>query len=315
MTLRENRAAFARLRLRPRVLVDCSTIDMSTSVLGIPISMPILVAPTASHGLLHPEGECATARAVGSTGTLMIASTVATRMVSEIASAATGPLWFQIYPRPDLEDIVRSIRYAESAGYQALVLTVDTPVLGRRERDIRNGFDIANHVTLANYQGASGGKSADSSPTARHGFASWDIVDWLSMQTHLPVVLKGILTAEDALIALQHPVKGIIVSNHGGRQLDGAIPSIEALPEIVEAVGDRCEVYVDGGIRRGTDVLKALALGAHAVLIGRPVLWGLAVNGEAGVQHVLTLLGDELARAMMLAGCPTLGDVDRTLVR
>lgn len=318
VTLRENRAAFERIRLRPRVLVDCSTVDMSTTVLGTSVSMPILVAPTASHGLLYPDGECATARAVGASGTLMVASTSATRSAGEIASAATGPLWFQLYPHRSLEVTAQLVQRAEAAGYRAIALTADTPLLGRRERDVRNSFEIADYVTFMNYHevnAADVAEAIDDSRAARHRFDTWETVDWLRSQTSLPVLVKGILTAEDALIALEHGVAGIMVSNHGGRQLDGAIPTIEALPEIVAAVAGRCEVYVDGGVRRGTDVLKALALGARAVLVGRPVLWGLAVNAEEGVRHVLELLRAELALAMTLAGRPTLASIDRSLVR
>jgi 4-hydroxymandelate oxidase len=277
--------------------------------------MPILVAPTASHGLLHPDGECATARAVGASGTLMVASTSATRTVSEIASAATGPLWFQLYPHRSLEVTAQLLQRAEAAGYRAIALTADTPMLGRRERDLHNAFEIADYVTFTNYHEANSAEEIDDSRAARHRFDTWETVDWLRTQTSLPILLKGILTAEDALIALEHNVAGIIVSNHGGRQLDSAIPTIEALPEIVAAVAGRCEVYVDGGVRRGTDVLKALALGARAVLIGRPILWGLTVNGEEGVRHILELLRSELALAMTLAGRPTLASIDRSLVK
>lgn len=308
VTIRACRAAFERIRLRPRVLVDVSAIDMSTTVLGTPVSMPMLIAPTASHCVAHPDGECATAQAAGRAGTLMIASTVATRSLEEIAQAATGPLWFQLYVYPTLEVAARLVRRAEVAGYRAIVLTVDLPVLGNRERDRRN------HVTIppppyqeANFAGV---EKIDQ----RWVPLTWDSLAWLRSLTSLPILLKGILTAEDARVAVEHGVAGIVVSNHGGRQLDTAIPGIEALPEIVEAVNGRCEVYVDGGIRRGTDILKALAMGARAVLVGRPVLWGLAANGADGVYHVLELLRDELELAMALSGRPTLASIDRSLV-
>src|SRR5436305_4013126 len=256
-TLRENRAAFARIRLRPRVLVDSSVIDMKTTVMGTPVSMPILVAPTAAHGLAHPDGECATVRGVGAAHTLMVVSTVATRAATEVANAATGPLWFQLYTHRSLEVTARLVQRAEESGYRALVLTADTPLLGRRARDLRNNFELVNDVSFANYRG-----EMDHPDKDRHRFDTWETVDWLRTQTKMPLLVKGILTAEDALLALDHGAHGIIVSNHGGRQLDGAIASIEALPEVVEAVAGRCEVLVDGGIRRGTDVLKALTLGA-----------------------------------------------------
>lgn len=312
VTLRDNRAAFERIRLRPRVLVDVSTIAMETMVLGTPVSMPILIAPTASHCLVHPDGELATARAAGVAGTVMIASTSSNHSAAEIAAAATGPLWFQLYMHHSIQAIERLVRRVEEAGYRAIVLTVDSPILGRRERDIRNSFEVARHVRLPNFHDQ---EAAVVSPRSRHLVDTWETVDWLRSFTKLPILLKGILTAEDAALGVERGANGIVVSNHGGRQLDGAIASIEALPEVVDAVGGRCEIYVDGGIRRGTDVLKALALGAHAVLLGRSVLWGLAVNGQEGVSHVLELLRAELELAMALSGRPTLASIDRSLLK
>ena len=309
VTIGECRAAFERIRLRPRVLVDVSTIDMRTEVLGTPVAMPMLVAPTAAQCVAHPEGECATAQAAGRAGTLMIASTVATRTLEEIAQAAGGPLWFQLYVYPTLEVAAQLVRRAEAAGYRAIVLTVDLPRLGNRERDRRNNVTIPPPPY----------EEANLAGVARIGQAwvplTWDSIAWLRSLTTLPILLKGILTAEDARLAVEHGVAGIVVTNHGGRQLDTAIPSIEALPEIVEAVDGRCEVYLDGGIRRGTDILKALALGARAVLIGRPVLWGLTVNGAEGVYQVLELLRRELEVSMALSGRPTIASIDRSLVR
>jgi isopentenyl diphosphate isomerase/L-lactate dehydrogenase-like FMN-dependent dehydrogenase len=313
VTLRANRSAFARLWLRPHVLVDVSACDPRTTVLGIPVSMPVLIAPTGGQGLAHPAGECATARAAGAAGTLMVASTDATCSLEDIAAAATAPLWFQLYI-DTLEQARSLITRAEATGYRAIVLTVDTPRLSRRERDIRNDLKAYN---VANFGGkAFIGNNASSERSNYIGHTlTWDILDWLRSLTALPLIVKGVLRADDAQLAVEHGVAGIIVSNHGGRQLDGALSSIEALPEVVAAVDGRCEVYLDGGIRRGTDVLKALALGARAVLIGRPVLWGLAVNGQEGVRHVLELLHAEFELAMALAGCPTLASIDRSLVR
>lgn len=309
VTARANQTDFARLRLRPRVLVDVSTCDTRTSVLGQPVQMPILVAPTALHCMAHPEGECATVRGAGAAGTLMIASTVATRTMEEIASAASGPLWFQLYISPSLEVAAGLVRRAEAAGYRAIVLTVDLPALGNRERDRRHGMSIPPAPFVeANLAGIA--RSAQ-----RWTSLTWETVDWLCSLTSLPVILKGVLTAEDALLALEHGVAGLVVSNHGGRQLDSAVTGIEALPEVVAAVDGRCEVYLDGGVRRGTDVLKSLALGARAVLIGRPVLWGLAVQGAQGVQHVLEILRDELQLAMRLCGCPRLASIQRSLLK
>lgn len=304
VTLRANRQAFERIRLRPRMLVDVSTCQTQTTVLGTPISMPIMVAPTSYHGLAHLEAECATARGVGQAGTLMAVSTSSSRPLEAIAEAASGPLWFQLYPHRDDHVTVKLLRRAEDAGYRAVVLTVDLPSLGRREKDLRNQFIWPMPGNFTPEEGNAG------RPTL-----TWKDLAWLRTLTPLPLLLKGILTAEDALMAVEHGIDGIVVSNHGGRQLDSALASIEALPEIVEAVAGRCEVYLDGGVRRGTDVVKALALGARAVLLGRPILLGLTVDGAAGVAHVLELLRAELALTMALSGRSTVASIDRTLVR
>jgi isopentenyl diphosphate isomerase/L-lactate dehydrogenase-like FMN-dependent dehydrogenase len=313
VTLRANRSAFEGMRLRPRMLVNGSSCDLRTTVLGTPVSMPILVAPAAYQCLAHPEGECATAQGAGMANTLMAASTFSTRSLEDIAQAASGPLWFQLYLYQNLELSAAVVRRAEAAGYRAIVLTADVPRLGRREKDIRNNFSLPSHMGLANFP--------DEEPESEQYSLflpctpSWDTLDWLKTVTSLPILVKGILTAEDALLALERGAAGIIVSNHGGRQLDSAIASIEALPEIVEAVAGRCEIYLDSGIRRGTDVLKALALGARAVLLGRPIFWGLAVNGAEGVHHVLELLRAELEQAMVLSGHYSLETIDRSLVK
>ncbi|HEV2660605.1 MAG TPA: alpha-hydroxy acid oxidase, partial [Ktedonobacteraceae bacterium] len=277
VTLRANQADFARIRLRPRMLVDVAQCTTSTSVLGLPVQMPILVAPTSMHCLAHPEGECATALGAGRAGTLMIASSDATRSLEEIAQVANGPLY--IYHSLDVAAWM--VQRAEAAGYQAIVLTVDFPAMGNRERSNRHAVPMPPPPLVeANFVGIEE-EGQEWVPV------TWETVDWLRSITTLPLLVKGILTAEDARLSLEHGVSGIIVSNHGGRQLDGVVTSIQALPEIVEATAGRCEVYMDGGIRRGTDILKALALGARAVLVGRPVLWGLAVDGAGGVQQVL----------------------------
>jgi len=318
VSLRANRAAFEYLRLRPRMLVNVSTCDLRTSVLGTSVSMPILIAPTAGHGLAHPHAECATARAVQQAGTLMVVSTQSTRSLEEIAQESLCPRWFQLYI-DSYSQAESLIRRAEAAGYGALVLTVDTPRRGRRERDMRN--QLSSHLQAHTPSLASGNvsprleNSSNGEETSITDTLTWEVLPWLRSITSLPILLKGILTAEDAHLALEYGAAGLIVSNHGGRQLDGVVASMEALPEIVEAVAGRCEVYVDGGVRRGTDVLKALAFGARAVLLGRPILWGLAVNGEPGVHHVLQLVRAELELAMALAGCPTLGSITRSLVR
>ena len=304
-TLRENHAAFERIRLRPRVLADVSTVSLATTVLGAPVSMPILVAPSSAHGLAHPDAERATAQGAGAAGALMVASTESTASLEEIGAAATGPLWFQLYVYRNRHVAETLVRRAEDAGYRAIVLTVDLPTWARQERAMRSE-EQRRWPPQGNLPGLSG---ADLDPYN----LTWRDLDWLRAHTSLPLVLKGILTAEDAALAVEQGVEGIVVSNHGGRALDGAPATIEALPEVVEAVARRCEVYLDGGVRRGTDALKALALGARGVLVGRPVLWGLAVDGAQGVQHVLELLRAELERAMALSGAPSLARISSGL--
>jgi 4-hydroxymandelate oxidase len=323
-TLAENQRAFERVALRPRVLAGVSTVDLTTTILGERFAWPVGLAPTAFNALGHADGELAAARAAGARETLMCASTIASYPLEEIAGAATGPLWFQLYVYRDREVTRDLVRRAEAAGYRALLLTVDTPRLGRRERDIRNRFSLPAHIRIRNLErysraGATGWSGESSFTEYVHRFLdpslTWESVDWLRSITRLPVLVKGILTAEDATLAFSHGASGAIVSNHGGRQLDGAIATIDALPEVVDAVAGRGPVLIDGGIRRGTDVLKALALGATAALIGRPYLWGLAAAGERGVARVIDLLRAELDLAMALSGCPSVAAATRALVR
>lgn len=324
VTLRANREAFARLALRPRVLVDVSRCELSTQVAGTSMAMPLLVAPMAYHRLADPEGEVATARGAGTAGVPLVVSTFSSRTLEDVAAAAQGPLWLQVYCFRRREVTASLLRRAEAAGYRALVLTVDAPRIGRRERDLRNGFGLPPHVQAANFAheltATLSTREQGHSGIARHAqeafdtTMSWEVVEWVRSVSRLPLLLKGVLTAEDAARAASLGVDGVIVSNHGGRQLDGSISALEALPEVVRAVGGRCDVLMDGGVRRGTDVLKALALGARAVLVGRPVFWGLAAAGEQGVHHLLSLLREELELAMALAGRPTLKDIDASLV-
>lgn len=325
VTLRANSAAYATIRLRPRVLVDVSSCRLDTTVLGTPVSMPVLIAPLGCQALAHADGECATARAAASADTLMVASTMATYSLEQIAASAAAPRWFQLYVYRNRSITEALIDRAAASGYRGLVVTVDTPQMGHRERDIRNGFGLPSHLRFANFEAGSSAhateQAAPLSPLMSHAQASfdqtlsWRDLEWLRSRSSLPLLIKGILCGEDARLAVQHGVDGIIVSNHGGRQLDGTPATIEVLPEIVAAVDGRCEVFVDGGIRRGTDVLKALALGARAVLVGRPILWGLAAHGQAGVAHVLELLRSELALALALVGCPDIARIDRDRVR
>jgi 4-hydroxymandelate oxidase len=322
VTVRENRSAFERLALRYRVLVDVSRRSTQTSVLGQSIELPVLLAPTAFQRLACDEGEIAAARAAATAGTIMILSTASTCTIEDVG-AVPGPKWFQLYVYTDRSLTEALIARAEAAGMTAIVLTVDAPMLGRRERDLRNRFHLPDGVRLANVP------SSGSVPIPTgHGesglaihFASgidasltWRDVEWLRSRTRLPVLIKGIVRGDDAARAIDHGAAGIIVSNHGGRQLDTAIPTIRALPEVVDAVAGRVDVLLDGGVRRGTDVIKAIALGARAVLVGRPVVWGLAAGGEAGVRRVLDLLRSEIDLAMALCGCPTVADISRDLV-
>ena len=323
-TVRENRAAWQRLSLRPRVLVDVTQRNLATTVLGQPISMPILTAPCGFNALAHPEGEFAVARATTAAHTIQVVSTAATYSLEEVAAAVPeGIRWFQLYCYKDRGITKALVQRAAAAGYRALCLTVDAPFVGRRERDIRNRFRLPPGLRWKNLEPYGFDRmeaSDDGSALAKYietiwdAGLTWDAVDWLRTLSPLPLVLKGVLTAEDARLAVEHGVAGIVVSNHGGRQLDGAIATATALPEIADVVTDRAELYVDGGIRRGTDVLKALALGARAVLIGRPYLWGLAMDGEAGVSRVLAMLREELSLSMALAGQADVAHVGRGLI-
>jgi isopentenyl diphosphate isomerase/L-lactate dehydrogenase-like FMN-dependent dehydrogenase len=308
-TMRDNVEAYSRLRLRPRVLVDVGDATPATTVLDTALSMPLLVAPTALQRLAHPDGEPASARAAAAAGTVYCMSTLATATPAEVAEAAPGGArWFQLYCFRD-RGVSRSlIEQAVDAGFGAIVLTVDMPFLGRRESDLRSGFAVPAEVTVPSFAAVRGRQEAATlaeiiellDPTL-----TWDDVEEIASMSELPLLLKGILTAEDARLAADHGAAAAIVSNHGGRQLDGVPASLDALPEVVEAVGDRIPVLVDGGIRRGADVVKALALGASAALVGRPVVWGLAARGEDGARHVLELLREEVRLALALLGCPS----------
>jgi (S)-2-hydroxy-acid oxidase len=324
ITLRENRAAFNRLRMRPRALRDVSTVNMKTTVLGDEFDFPILLAPTAMQQMANAEGEKATARAAAKMKTLMTLSSWSTIALEDVMQAAPdGIKWFQLYVYKDRAVTLDLIKRAEKAGYKALAITVDTPVLGRREADLRNQFKLPEHLTMGNFAGVGGAHNKGT--TQEGGLAkyvaslidktlNWDDISWVRSQTKMKIVVKGIMTAEDAEMACQNGVDGILVSNHGARQLDTVCATIEVLPEVVAAVRGRCEVYLDGGVCRGTDAFKAIALGAKAVFIGRPYLWGLAHSGEKGVAHVLTLLKDELTMAYQLCGCASTSDIKPAMV-
>ncbi|BAZ17009.1 FMN-dependent alpha-hydroxy acid dehydrogenase [Calothrix sp. NIES-4071] len=327
VTLRDNRTAFDRIKLLPRMLVDVSKRDLKVTVLGQTLQLPLIVAPMAFQCLAHESGEVATAKAAAYSGAGMILSTLSTKSIEEVAATnnSTDSLrWFQLYIHKDKGLTRALVERAFAAGYKALCLTVDAPMLGQRERDKRNEFVLPSGLHLANLTNMSGldiphysGESGLFAYFAEQLSPSvtWHDLEWLQSLSPLPLVVKGILRADDAANAAKCGAKAIIVSNHGGRQLDSAIASIEALPDIVAAVDNDAAVLVDGGIRRGVDILKALAYGADCVLIGRPILWGLALNGEAGVVHVIELLRAELDLAMALSGCTCIQDIDSSLVR
>ena len=314
-TLRENRTAFERWILRPRMLVDVSHVTTATTVLGTESSMPLFVAPTAFQRTVHPDGELAMARAAAAAGTVMCLSTFATATIEEVAEAASGaPRWFQLYWSSDRGFVRDVVQRAEAAGSSAVLVTVDLPRLGRREQDLRTGFVVPEEVGVPAFIAlaeASRAVSPEDISWAVDDTLTWRDLEWLRSVTSLPVLVKGVLTAEDAVLAAEAGADGVVVSNHGGRQLDGVAAALDALPEVVEAAGDRLAVLMDGGIRRGADVVKALALGAQAVLAGRPPLWGLGAGGADGAQRVLELLRAELELALALCGCCSPAEVSR----
>ena len=319
VTLRWNRAAFRRYMMRPRVLVDVGRVDTTVDLLGTRLPLPILLAPTAFQRLAHADGELATARAARAVGTVLVASTLSTFAVEEIVSEA-GACWLQLYVFRDRGITRALVERAEAAGCMAICLTVTVPVQGNRERDARNRFALPAGVEMANFAGQRQAQFPDAAGSKLGAFIgrefdptlSWESVAWLRSITRLPIVLKGIMTPEDAELAVQHGAAAVIVSNHGGRQLDGVEPTLIALPRVAAAAAGRIPVLMDGGIRRGADVVKALCLGARAVLVARPYLWGLAVGGQQGVEDVLGLLRGELVRTMALLGRATLPALDES---
>ncbi len=323
ITLRENTAGWEQLRLYYRVLAGVGKRELTTTVLGQPISMPIIVAPTAFHKLACEPGEIETARAAKAAGTLFILSSLSNTAMESVFAQAASPRWFQLYIYKDREITLELVKRAEAAGAEAIVLTVDAPGLGTRERDARNNFRLPDGVAVENLAPLGKGnfpqvKGSGLAAYVRANFKEdlgFDDLDWLCRSTQLPVVVKGVCRGDDARRAAEHGAKAVVVSNHGGRQLDTAPATCEALPHVVDAAGDRCEIYVDGGIRRGSDVLKAIALGARAVLVGRPILWGLCLDGEQGATNVLEILRRELDEAMLLCGCTKLSDIDCSLLK
>ena len=317
ITLRRTRAVLDSIIMKPRMLVDISERDLSTTVLGQEISFPVMMDPAGNHSAAHPDAELATARAAGAAGTLMVLSAQASRTLEEVAAAATGPIWFQQYFFKDRGMTLEMARRAEEAGYTGLCLTVDAKIKPKRERNIRNDYKgppSPNYAADLNIEGSNWSFGLDAPTGAndiRDPAATWDDLEWLAANTNLPLVVKGIMVAEDGRQSAEHGAKAVIVSNHGTRYLDTTFATIEVLPEVVDAVDGKIEVYMDGGIRRGSDVFKALALGARAVLIGRPLFWGLAVDGENGVRSVLDMLRDELDATMGMCGKTTVGSIGR----
>ncbi|KAH9138916.1 hypothetical protein AeRB84_016806 [Aphanomyces euteiches] len=315
-TLRENRLAFQRLKLLPRTLRDVSKINTTTTILGQPIKTPVCIAPSAMQRMAHPDGEIANTRAAASAGSCYILSTMSTTTLEDVAAAnGSGLRWFQLYIFRDRELTRSLVQRAERAGYKALVLTVDTPILGNRQEDLRNGFKLPRHLKLANF--TTGRHATAINEIGLSAYATelfdtnltWQDVAWLKSITRLPIVVKGVLTPEDAIQACDVGCAGILVSNHGARQLDTVPATIEVLPSIVQAVQGRAEIYLDGGVRRGTDVFKALAMGARCVFIGRPALWGLSHSGQQGVEDVLRIMTNELAHAMMFSATTSIPEI------
>ncbi|HLW66584.1 MAG TPA: alpha-hydroxy acid oxidase [Gemmataceae bacterium] len=323
ITLRRNRHAYDDIFLCYRVLRGVGKRDLTTTLFKKKVSFPVLIAPTGFHKLIHADGEIGMARAAAQAGTIMVVATMANTPLEDVRAAVAGPMWFQLYVYKDRGVTRALLERAEAAGYDAIQVTVDLPVLGRREAQIRDRFGLPSHLRLANLESAGFGEL--SSVFADSGIAAyttrlldssltWKDIEWFKSICKLPMLVKGIVRADDARIAVESGADGVVVSNHGGRQLDTSIATIRALAEVAEAVGDRAVVMVDGGIQRGTDVIKALALGAKAVQIGRPTLWGLAVGGQAGVERVLELLKLEFDLAMALCGCASIVEVKRDLI-
>ena len=318
ITTKRNRSAFDALSIRPRFMRSVEERKIATTMLGTDISMPVFICPAGSHGLAHPQAEVATARAAGRSNTLMMLSTSSNCSLEEVAEAATGPLWFQLYHRGKaLTEML--VRRAEDAGFKAIVLTIDTPVPSPKERDLRNKFERV--LELGNFRDLglprneiSGTDETPGWDVSRADPITWRDLEWLRGLSSLPLILKGVRVGEDAKIAAEMGVEGILVSTHGGRQLDQTLSSIETVPEIVAAVNGQCEVYLDSGVRRGSDVLKALAMGVKAVGIGRPLYWGLATEGEDGVHNVLELLREEVGRVMDFCGQSDVGNLDEALI-
>ncbi|XP_012880194.1 PREDICTED: hydroxyacid oxidase 2 [Dipodomys ordii] len=317
ITMQDNIAAFKKIRLRPRYLRDVSEVDTRTTIQGEEISAPICISPTAFHCIAWHDGEVSTARAAQAANICYVTSTYSSHTMEDIVAAAPrGLRWFQLSVQSDWQLNRQLVQRAESLGFKALVVTVDSPILGKRRQDLRNQIHLRGNLTPKNFQSPDKTNPKSSALlTSMSTRFCWDQILWLQNITRLPIILKGILTREDAELAVEHKVQGIFVSNHGGRQLDEVPASIDALAEVAAAVKGRVEVYLDGGVRTGNDVLKALALGAKCIFLGRPILWGLACKGEKGVAEVLNILKDEFHTSMALTGCRSVAEINRDLIQ
>jgi 4-hydroxymandelate oxidase len=314
-TLGRNREAFQKITFRPRFLREVDRLDLSITLFGKQLPSPIFVAPTGTHAVVHAEGELATARAAGAANTLMVISSSSSYPIEKIAAAASGPLWFQLYAAGDIAGTRERVERAIAAGCQAVCFTVDAPYAAPRERDVRNRLERPDSQRPARRARGEALPNAYGLEPRLTASLNWSFVDQLRSWVKEPVLIKGILTPEDALLAAEHGADGVVVSNHGGRYLDGDPSTIEVLPEIVDALEGKIPVLIDSGFRRGTDILKALAIGAKAVLVGRAPLWGLGAFGEPGARRVLEILQKELAWAMALAGRANIAAIDRSLIR
>lgn len=322
-TLKDNLAAFKRIKFLPRILKDVSNTTTATAFAGQSLKVPVLISPTAFLGMAHDDGELAVARAAHSANTIMICSTLSNTPIEDITASTKATVWFQLYVYKDRQATLALIERAKHAGCKALVVTVDAPFLGRREQDVRNQFQLPAHLEISNLLADNTSKlpNKEGHSGIAHYFENlinksltWRDIDWLKQHADMPIYLKGILHPKDASLAVEHGVDGIIVSNHGGRQLDGSIASIDALPAIARAVNKQVPIIMDGGIRRGSDILKAIALGAQCVGIGRPVIWGLNHSGQQGVEAIFNILQSELALAMALAGCSSVDDISSDIL-
>jgi isopentenyl diphosphate isomerase/L-lactate dehydrogenase-like FMN-dependent dehydrogenase len=317
ITLRRNLDAWKRYSLRPRVFVDISSVDISSSMLGTPVTMPVGFAPTALHKLAHPDGELASARATAEVGALLCLSTLSTYSIEEVAKAGGGPRWFQLYVHKGRELAIELVQRAVASGYSGIVITADLPVPGYREREFAHDLTVPDDAKPANFPNTATEEEFNDYLDHLHDRSlTWDDLTWIREAAgEVPVIVKGILTGEDAVLASEHGADGIVVSNHGGRQLDRTPAPIDVLDEIVQAAGDKCEVFLDGGVRRGIDVVTTLALGAKGVFVGRPFLYALAAAGEEGVGRALHLLGQEIANAMTLLGVTRVDEITRAHIR